>query len=134
MQEMIISRAEFEDACHYVDEISGTMAICHTTEEKAARLFPNDDYIQYLEWLRNYIKNDEFYYELNDAKRRFEAYVNEIVDMLDPDGSLYVQEYRAVLVNEQQILYALNRHFGMAWIFDVHVREAVKRRRQRWHE
>lgn len=128
--ENIITRSEFESACDIVDDVSGTASINHCTEEKAARLFPSDPYVEYLRWLEEYLP-DPIDPKLDPAPFVFERYVKEVMELLEHDGTLYLEGYRSYLFSKTQIRTAINDYMGMAWISDHHVSEAVKRKRSR---
>lgn len=128
-----VTRAEFLSACQCVDDVSGTMSVKRCIENDTARLFPNDDFLAYLHWLHDMII-DELPFEQMTPLQRFESGVNDVLEILEPDGTLYLEDYRAYLDSEKQILFAINRHFGMAWIHAPQVHEAIVRKRQRWHE
>lgn len=126
----IITRVQYENACEVIDDVAGTVSVWHKTEDDAARLFPDDEYIAHLRWLADYVRNDFQEIEYS-PKELFERCVMEVVELLDSDGSLYLKQYRSFLFHNQQILFAINRHLGMCWIFDCHVEEAVRRKRSR---
>lgn len=127
--ENIISRTEYQNACDTVDCVSGTMSVSRCTEANASRHFPSDPYLEYLNWLDEYRRDELAYQELLAPHVVFERYVNEVFSLLEPDGSLYIPDYRAFLKDMVQIRNAINWHLGMAWISDHHIREAIKRKR-----
>lgn len=130
----LISRSEFQLGCDLVDSVSGTISITRCTENNAARLFPSDPYLEYLQWLGEYVRDENAYLELMPADRLFEVHVNEVLNLLEVDGSLYIPEYRSFLATHLQIRTAINFHLGMSWISDRHIQEAIRRKRQHWHE
>lgn len=131
--ENLISRPEFMHACDLVDSVAGTAAIKRCTEDNAGRYFPTESYLDYLAWLDelNISGTPESPYNDLPPLSRFERGVMEAMGKLEGDGSLYLEDYRMFVSDEKQILFALNRYFGMAWIHDHHVNEAIRRKRQR---
>lgn len=128
-----ITRTEFDSACSLVDGVSGTVTVKRCTEDGAARRFPNDEYLAYLEWVDNLNAEgtpESPYADLSPANR-FERNVGEVMTLLETDGTLYLEGYRTFLAEDKQIAYVLNQYHGMAWIHTGHVTEAVKRKRQR---
>lgn len=130
---MNITRTVFQNACNAVDDIAGTMSVSRCIEQDAARLFPTDDFMAYLDWLHDLITEDLPCEDMTPAQR-YESAVNDVLEVLEPDSTLYLEDYRTYLDTDKQILFAINRHFGMAWIHAPHVKEARKRRRSTWHE
>lgn len=132
--ENLISRTEYQNACAICDDVSGTISVIRCTENNASRHFPTDVFLEYLNWLDEYRRDDQAYQELPAPPVVFERYVNEVFSLLEPDGSLYIPEYRTFLTDLTQMRNAINWHLGKGWISDHHIREAVKRRRSTWHE
>lgn len=130
---MNITRTVFQNACNALDDVAGTMSVSRCIEQDAARLFPTDDFVAYLDWLHDLILEDLPISEMTPCQR-YESAVNDVIEVLEPDGTLYLEDYRTYLDSDKQILFAINRHLGMAWIHAPHVREARKRKRQNWHE
>lgn len=133
MDNLIISRSDFDCACDIVDSVSGTVTVTRCVEDGAARRFPNEKYLEYLRWLDSLNRDgipESPYADLSPANR-FERNVSEVMILLENDGSLYLSDYRTFLQEDKQIAYVLHHYYGMAWIFTQHVNEAIKRKRRR---
>lgn len=133
---MIISRTEFIACCNVLDSVSGTMSVKHCTEQDAARLFPSDEFMEYLRWLDyfNALMVDDTDHAIAPIETRFENGVNEVVTLLDPDGKLYLPEYRTFLEHPHHIRLAIHQYFGKVWLMESQILEAIRRKRQHWHE
>jgi hypothetical protein len=134
--ENIISRSEFALACDHVDAVSGTVTVKRCVEDGAARLFPNENYLDYLDWIDD-LNREGLSEDAQDELppiARFEKAVSDVYKRLEKDGSLYLEDYRMFVSEKFQILYALNIHYGMSWVFINHVVEAIARKRQRKHK
>lgn len=134
MENIIISRTEYQNACDTVDDVSGTVSVVRCTENNASRLFPSDPYLEYLDWLNEWSGGDDALLEIIPIHIKFERYVNRVFSLLEDDGSLYIPDYRTFLTDKSQIMNAINLYFGMSWVFSIHVVEAIRRKRENWHE
>lgn len=133
MDNLIISRTDFDHAIDIVDSVSGTVTVTRCVEDGAARHFPNEKYLEYLKWLDSLNREgipESPYADLSPANR-FERNVAEVMILLENDGSLYLGDYRTFIFEDKQIAYVLHQYYGMAWVFTQHVSEAVKRKRSR---